>query len=310
MAIQSSGASIAAPHPTIANLFVRETDSQNGYILSGYCNGAMSDTTAGTYEHGCLITQIDKAGTDVPIYVNTGTTASPSWTLLGDLPPGDISLTTNHILVGDSGNAAADTNPNALTMPIKTSVTQTIATPGNVKALWGMETTAATMTSGTIIGTRGEVDIPNSGNLGGGAQNYAYGTQGKIVSGTGTTIDVGSGHVAGVLGQLDISGATTTSGHIAPVISSIQDSSGTARPAVNGFYAELPAFGSGALMHSVLQGVGAANYGIDLGGIGGMTKLIAMPSSVAGAANGSGADVYIEVLINGVAARLVAKYVA
>jgi len=251
------------------------TDNSNNAILIE-CTAALMPTGAG-YAVGCLAIATDTG----VLYTNIGTTTNASFSAVAD----------------SSG-----------TGPIKTTITQTSATPGNVKAIWGTQVLAASTTSGTVIGVRGETDIPNSGTVGSGV--YLFGTQGKIVAGTSTTIDVGSAHVAGVYGQLDISGATTTSGHIAPVISSLQDSKGIARPAVNGFYAELPAYGSGALMNSVLQGVGAANYGIDLGGIGGMTELITMPSSVAGSSNGSGADVYIEVLINGVKARLVAKYVA
>ncbi len=107
MSVQSSGASIAAPHPTIANLWVRETDSQSGLILTGYCHGAFTDTTAGTYEHGAMIVQTD-AASGLTIFVNSGTTALPVWTQIGNLPPGDIALTDTHILVGNGSNVAVD----------------------------------------------------------------------------------------------------------------------------------------------------------------------------------------------------------
>lgn len=192
-------------------------------------------------------------------------------------------------------------------------VTQSSATPSTSRVIYGKNVAFSSTTSGNLVGVRGEVNIPNSSTVNGTV--FLYGAQGKLVAGSSggvgsVTITAGSAHVCGVLGQLDISNCTTTSGHIAPVISSIQDSSGTARTAVNGFYAELPTYGSGALMNSVLQGVGAANYGFDLGGIGGMTKFVTLPSSVAGAANGGGADVYIDILINGTPARLTAKYVS
>lgn len=309
--------------PDTAAVHIALTDESGNAILVKCATGDIPSSASG-YAIGCMLVNT----TTGTLYTNTGTASSCTFTAVNTDTAGNIALATGSMIIGaagvgsaidvktagnilvGNGSTATSVNLASITVPVKTAVTLLSATPGNVKGLWGMQTTAATMTSGTIIGTRGEVDIPNSGNLGGGAANYAYGTQGKIAAGTGTTIDCGSGHVAGILGQLDISGATTTSGHIAPVISSIQDSAGIARTTVNGFYAELPAYGSGALMNSVLQGVGAANYGLDLGGIGGMTKFVTLPSSVVGAANGGGSDVYIDININGVPARITAKYVS
>ena len=156
------------------------------------------------------------------------------------------------------------------------TVTQLSATPTTgLRVIYGKNTTFSTHTTGTLVGVRGEANIPNGGVISGG---YLYGAQGKLVCGTGTTINGGSGHFCGVLGQADLSGVTSTSGHIAPVISSIQDTSSTARPAVNGFYAELPTYGSGAKMNSVLQGNGGCTYMLDMLGVN-ADFLVGVPAS-------------------------------
>lgn len=50
--------------------------------ISAACVGT-PPTTADTFAHGCLIIQLDNSGENVS--ENTGTSASPSWTLLGSL---------------------------------------------------------------------------------------------------------------------------------------------------------------------------------------------------------------------------------
>ena len=203
---------------------------------------------AATAGHWAPSAQVYNA-VDATWYIMTGTTASPLWSL-----------------VEGAGNA-----------PIFSTETMTSATPGTVRQIYGQIIMNSTMTSGNLVGERGEVEIPNSGHITGG---YLYGVQGKIVCGTGTTIDVGSGYVTGAIGQMDISGATTTSGHIAGVISNIQDSSNSARPNVDGFYAETPLYGSGALFNSVLKAIGAFKYGLDLSGVGGMVAFSNIPVSM------------------------------
>lgn len=77
-----AGTSLAAPHPTITNLYPMITDSRNSnLILLAYCTGT-PDTTTNTYEHGALMIQIDSGTGTNGIYQNTGSSASPVWTLL------------------------------------------------------------------------------------------------------------------------------------------------------------------------------------------------------------------------------------
>jgi len=65
------------------------------------------------------------------------------------------------------------------------------------------------MTSGNLVGSRGEVDVP-SGTTANGA-TYLYGVQGKFIGG-GTLVS--PVNVAGIVGQLDVSTGTYTSGVI------------------------------------------------------------------------------------------------
>jgi hypothetical protein len=94
------------------------------------------------------------------------------------------------------------------------SITVTQAAPGQVRAITGSITTSnASFSDGnsSMVGIRGAVTIPAGTTASAG---YAYGTQGKeIVAGT----LAGSSWTTAVLGQLDISAATLTSGsHISP----------------------------------------------------------------------------------------------
>ena len=76
-----AGSSLAAPHPTITNLWVRETDSLNSnLILSGYCKG-VPDTTTNVYEHGCVLIQIDSTTGLNAVFQNTGSSVTPVWAL-------------------------------------------------------------------------------------------------------------------------------------------------------------------------------------------------------------------------------------
>jgi hypothetical protein len=116
-----------------------------------------------------------------------------------------------------------------------------------------------TMTSGTIIGVRGETDLTNGTLFGNGGSIYAYGVDGKIVGGT-STINAGSGYVTGALGQLDLTGTTTTSGHIAAVIASIQGV-GAGAIAPNMFYGESA---TGTPINAYFMAFGKAAYVMDL----------------------------------------------
>ncbi len=152
--------------------------------------------------------------------------------------------------------------------------TRTAAT-GACRAIYGQVIAYSTLTSDSIAGVRGEVTVPSSGSVTGG---YIYGTQGKMILTATSTLNSGSSHYCGVMGQIDISGGVTTAGHIACIVASIQDTTSTARTTVNGIYVELPAYGSGAKMNSVLQGYGGATYMLDMASVN-ADYLVIVPAS-------------------------------
>jgi hypothetical protein len=95
------------------------------------------------------------------------------------------------------------------TTPIASVYTSTSATPGTVRDIWGTAKvgSAITMTSGNLVGTRGEVDVPSGTTAGTSA--FLYGVQGKWIGG-GTTA---SGlNMTGVFAQVDASAGTYTAG--------------------------------------------------------------------------------------------------
>jgi hypothetical protein len=103
---------------------------------------------------------------------------------------------------------------------IISNVSTASATPGTIRAIVGaMSNTNANMTSGNLVGVRGEVDyVGSSGSA------YIYGVQGKLIP-TGT---IASGQFqAGVFGQLNISGATINGGQMAPIWGDYGATSGT-----------------------------------------------------------------------------------
>ncbi len=167
------------------------------------------------------------------------------------------------------------------------SETAASATPGTVRAIYGKYTTGATMTSGNLVGTRGEITIPNSGAISG--SSFLYGTQGKVITGTGT-IDVGSSMVYGVMGQLDISGGTITSGYVAGVGSDIYGLS-TGTKAVDLFYGQHADGGTGNAMFRA-YGKFTSVFEIDDNG-GGQVSLTGTPGAVTG---GTG---WLKIKVNG-----------
>jgi hypothetical protein len=115
-------------------------------------------------------------------------------------------------------------------------------------------TTLAVGSSGSLAGVRGAVTLTTGKSITGG---FLFGAQGKVV-GDGATIDVGSGHVAGLYGQLSLSGATVTSGHVAIIVASGQ--SLPASPNVDGIYLE----SGGNAINSMFKAICNASYVMDL----------------------------------------------
>ena len=167
-----AGTSFAAPHPTIANLYVRETVStDSNLIIAAYCTGA-PDTTANTYEHGCVMTRTDSGTGSPAVYQNVGSSASPSWTLLTTDAAPQVKTVTALGTVQNSTPTAAQL--------IGGIVTQTSATGAGTVTL-----PTGTLLSGAVANVVvGSTFVVYFSNLGGGFTLTITGATGSTVVGT------------------------------------------------------------------------------------------------------------------------------
>lgn len=103
--------------PVTSTLWVALTEdtasSVNGQLaMLAKCTGA-PPTTANVFEHGCLIIRTDSGTGTAGIYQNTGSSASPVWTLLDTALPGDTAsslIDTNSVTALDVGTTASAVN--------------------------------------------------------------------------------------------------------------------------------------------------------------------------------------------------------
>ena len=175
-------------------------------------------------------------------------------------------------------------------------VTTSSATPGTIRAIKGqMAGTATTMTSGNLVGVRGEVDCV------GASGGFLYGAQGKVIP-SGTLS--GSSWTAGVFGQLDISAATINAGQTAclwgdygATSHTLTDTSGMRGVAMTNTTA--------AVLNAQDYRYGNATYLLELAGAGGTLNYYAAAGTSAGSAGDAthcAAQQVIKIEINGVAA--------
>jgi hypothetical protein len=128
-----------------------------------------------------------------------------------------VDITTSENSVGYNQLASPIVMTN--TVGVNVEYTSNTATPGTVRCLKGQNaSTETTITSGNLVGVRGEVDMK------GASGGFFYGTQGKVIA-TGTLS--GSSWTAPLFGQLDISAATVNGGQTAPVWADYGSASGT-----------------------------------------------------------------------------------
>jgi hypothetical protein len=103
--------------------------------------------------------------------------------------------------------------------PMVNATTTASATPGTLRSITGkVSNTATTMTSGNIVGVRGEADLVSASG------GFVYGVEGKVIP-TGTLS--GSVWAPAVFGQYDLSNATLNAGQIAAIWGDMGTSGGT-----------------------------------------------------------------------------------
>lgn len=78
------------------NFFAKKTSTldialtdENGLALFAKCTGT-PPTTAGVFQHGCILIKTDGASGTKAIYENVGTPASPIWNVVGEITTAEI----------------------------------------------------------------------------------------------------------------------------------------------------------------------------------------------------------------------------
>ena len=228
--------------------------------------------------------------------------------------PGTLSdtLANTYIFVGNVSNVAtgvamsgATTISNTGVVSLAASIAQSAgqaytastssATPGTIRALKGVITGSnTTMTSGNLVGCRGEVDCV------GASGGFLYGAQGKVIA-TGTLS--GSAWTAGVFGQLDISAATINAGQCAPIWGDYGATSGTLTNQT-GLYGIAMTNTTAAVLAGQLYLYGGATNLMLLNtnaGLSGTTyfKAAGTSSGSAGYASGCNATEVLQISVNG-----------
>ncbi len=185
-----------------STLKVRETDS-DGLILSCSCTGA-PPTTANIFQHGAIAVRTDSGTGTKAIYENTGSSASPSWNLMGDVTAGEITLAEGSILVGNSSGVAT-----ALS-----AKTDTRILVGN-----GTTITSVAMSGDATMTNAGAVTVTKSSGVfgaGGKITLYKIGSAAESASGllmgVGTTAKPAATSTAGAIFAEIRSKSTATSG--------------------------------------------------------------------------------------------------
>lgn len=169
------------------------------------------------------------------------------------------------------------------------------ATPGTIRSITGkMTESATTMTSGNLVGVRGEVDAV------GASGGFLYGAQGKVIP-TGTLS--GSSWTAGVFGQLDISAATINAGQTAVLWGDYGATSGTISDA-SGMRGVSMTNTTAAVLNAQDYRYGNATYLLELAGAGGTLNYYLDAGTSAGSAGDAAhcaAQKVIRIEVNGVA---------
>jgi len=166
----------------------------------------------------------------------------------------DLFMSNGGVINFNAGNFTLTHSSGTLTANgvLATAITSASATPGTARAIYGKYTTFTTMTSGNLVGVRGEI------NLGGNCSStaYLYGVQGKAI--TNATTWTGTA-LAGVYAQIDITGGTITSGHVAALQANIYGANSGTIP-MEGIYIESA---GGGVINSFIQCFGKSTYVFD-----------------------------------------------
>ena len=93
-----AGTNFAAAVTSTLNAFLTDND---GLIILAECTGA-PPTTASIFAHGAICRRVDSGTGTKAIYENIGSSAVPSWDLMGAVTAGEITLAEGSVLVGNN----------------------------------------------------------------------------------------------------------------------------------------------------------------------------------------------------------------
>lgn len=225
----------------------------------------------------CDILYANSSGT-VDLTTDIYTASASGNVILAFIETNGSSVPTN-IVLGSQNGAVSLAASGSRVASVSTAAAGSVlgAIRGQVNAVGA----GSAITSGTLVGARGAVTVTNGVNVGSGV--FLYGSQGKLITGT-ATIDVGSGFAVGLFGQLDVSGATLTSGHIAAVSGDIFGFNSGSNSYVDMVYVQAA---GGGVINSMFKAFGKATYVFDIGtNVHTQASTSCTPSAVTGATGG------------------------
>ncbi len=206
-----AGTNLFSPVSSVADAaLVDSTNVANnqGLVYFAKCTGVPA-TTANLYAHGCLMNRTDSGTGVAALYQNTGSSASPVWTLLDTSLPGDAAsslIDTNSLTVVDVATVASQVNH------LRVTPSATGAVSANAVLLQPNGTDAAISVSLQPVGATGLVGIGLATGTGtitvgssSGAQTVAIGAGAGV-----STVNIANTTVAGA--NVNIASAATGNG--------------------------------------------------------------------------------------------------
>lgn len=160
---------------------------ESGLITVGKCLGA-PPTTAGLFAHGAQLIRSDSGTGNKALYENVGSTASPSWNLLGDVTAGEISLAEGNLLIGNASGVAAALNAKTANQILVGNGTTLTSAPvsGDLTNVAG----AFTVANNAITSAKIATSVAGNGLSGGGGSPLSTGV--LIYNNTGAPLTKGT----------------------------------------------------------------------------------------------------------------------
>ena len=285
---QSGGGTQTALYAQLKSAGTGTRTYNTGGIRGAYIFTQLAATTlSGTAELVTINAATSLAGT-----LTVGSTAKWAGVDINLAGSQTITVTTGGIAAGLMIRVASGTSrwpyglyipAGSATYPIYAAATQASATPGTVRTIHGVATTFSTMTSGNLVGVRGEINMAGACS----ATAYLYGAQGKAITGANTFSGTS---LAGLYGQIDVTGGTISSGHVAAIQANIYGANAGSIP-MEGIYVE---HAGGGVINSFIQMFGKTDYVFD---IASNTHTNVSSTGTPGAC--TGATGWIKVLVEG-----------